>query len=72
MPISFQHTFNGFENNGNYKVEVISTSVNGIVTSSGKYSFVTRYFYPQIFSLLDLQNICHKGYVKIESNVIVS
>ena len=72
MPISFQHTFNGFENNGNYKVEVISTSVNGIVTSSGKYSFVTRYFYPQIFSLLDLQNICHKGYVKIESNVILA
>lgn len=72
IPISFQHTFNGLENNGNYKVEVISTSVNGIVTSTGKYSFVSRYFYPQIFSLLDLQNICDMGYVKIESNAIIA
>lgn len=72
MPISFQHTFNGLENNTTYKVEVISTSVNGIITSSGKYTFVVRYYYPQMYSLLDLENVCDKGYVKIESNIILT
>ena len=71
-PISFEHTFNGFENNGNYKVEVISTSINGIVTSSGKYSFTTKYFYPQLYSLLNLENVCDEGYVKVENNVVIS
>ena len=72
MPISFEHTFNGLENNTNYKVEVISTSVNGIMSTTGKYLFNARYYYPQMYSLLDLQNICNKGYVQIESNVIIA
>ena len=70
LPNIFSHTFNGFENNTNYRLEVVAQSVHGM-TVNVSYNFTARYYYPQMFSLLDLQNICDKGYVKIESNVII-
>ena len=53
VPVSFSHSFNGFDNNVSYKIEVIVTSLNGMIVSTGKHIFTARYYYPQIFSLLD-------------------
>lgn len=72
LTVKVQHTFNGFENNTNYKIEVIAETVNGIRVSTGKHLFFARYFYPEVYSLLNLENICNKGYVKIESNIIIA
>ena len=71
LPNNFEHTFNGFENNGNYKVKVIATSVHGMIVNT-TYSFIARYYYPEIFSLINLENVCDKGYVKINSNVVIT
>ena len=71
LPNNFEHTFNGFENNGNYKVEVIATSVHGMIVNT-TYSFIARYYYPEIFSLINLENVCDKGYVKINSNIVIT
>ena len=72
VPVSFSHSFNGFDNNVSYKIEVIATSLNGMIVSTGKHIFTVRYYYPQIFSLLDLENVCNEGYVNIKSNVVVA
>lgn len=69
LPITFEHTFSGFNNNESYYVKAIATSVDGIKVETEKYSFTVRYSYPSMFNLLDLVNVCEKGYVKIESNV---
>lgn len=71
LPNNFEHTFNGFENNGNYKVEVIATSVHGMIVNT-TYSFIARYYYPEIFSLINLENVYDKGYVKINSNIVIT
>ena len=72
IPIYFSHTFGGFDNNANYEVEAIATTVNGMTVSTGKYAFNVRYYHPQLFNLLDLENNCEKGYVNIKSNVSVA
>ena len=72
MPIYFSHTFGGFDNTANYEVEAIATTVNGMTASTGKYAFNVRYYHPQLFNLLDLENNCAKGYVNIKSNVSVA
>lgn len=61
MPIYFSHTFGGFDNTANYEVEAIATTVNGMTVSTGKYAFNVRYYHPQLFNLLDLENNCAKG-----------
>ena len=43
-----------------------------MIVSTGKHIFTARYYYPQMFSLLDLENVCNEGYVNIESNVVVA
>lgn len=72
VPVSFSHTFNGFNNNTIYKIEVIGTTVNAMSVSTGKHMFTARYYYPQVFSLLDLENVCEEGYVNIESNAVIA
>lgn len=70
-PLNFSYTFNGFENNGTYKVSVDAVSVNGTVSTTGLITFTTTYFYPNLFSLLDLSNNCSKGYIEIINNMVV-
>lgn len=72
MPLRFEHTFNGFNNNENYQVEAIVQTVSGMKKSTGKHLFNVRYYFPEMFSLLDLENDCIKGCVKVKSNVIVA
>ena len=71
IPVSFEHEFNGFENNENYKIEVVAMSTHGMIVSTS-YSFFVRYYYPEVFSLISLENICDKGYVKINTNIIIT
>ena len=52
-----------------YYVKAIATSVDGMRVETEKYGFTVRYSYPSMFNLLDLVNVCEKGYVRIESNV---
>lgn len=72
VPISFKHTFYGLENNVNYKVNVSAVTINGTVVITDYYSFNVRYYYPELYSLLSLENLCEKGCVRIESNIVIA
>ena len=71
-PLNFTHTFSGFENNTIYRVKVRAISVNGTITESALYTFTAQYFYPNMFSLITLENKCDDGYVQVQSNVILA
>lgn len=65
------HTFNGFENNRKYKINVIAKSVDGMVTESGYNDFVAKYVVPKTYSLIELENDCEDGCVRLKSNIVV-
>ena len=71
VPVSFTHTFSGLENNVNYKMNVIAVTINGTTVSTDYYSFNVRYYYPELYSLLNLENLCENGCVRIESNIVI-
>ena len=70
-PLSFTHTFSGFETNGTYKIQVKAVSVNGTITTSELKTFNTSYYFPELYSLLKLDNLCADGIVRATSNVVL-
>ena len=71
-PLSFTYTFNGFKDETTYKIQVKAISVNGTKTQSSLVTFSTSYYYPMLFSLLQVENKCSEGYIDIKSNAIVA
>jgi len=69
-PISFSHTFNGFEDGSTYKVQVKGISVNNTITLSQLYEFTADFYFPNTYSLISAEN--KDGYVQIQSNVIIA
>ena len=69
-PLSFTHTFNGFENGDTYKVQIKAISVNGTTTLSELKTFSVSVFVPELFSKLTAENKCNDGVVRVTSNVV--
>lgn len=70
-PFVGRYTFAGFENNGTYYVEVTGRAIQGNSFNSVLYKVNIRYSFPDIFTLVDLQNNCDKGYISVISNINV-
>lgn len=68
-PFDVTYNINGMEDNKNYSIEAIAYTINGTYVTSGKQNFSVNYFYPSIYSILDLDNICEEGYVEITNNM---
>lgn len=66
-PTNISYTFNGFNNDESYKVQVVGSTINGTDISSELYSFTSIYTAPNVYSQLVLDNNCEKGFINITS-----
>lgn len=67
-PFTLSYTFKGLDNDTNFKVSVKCVTLNKTIVESEKKLFTTRYFTPSMFSVIELENNCEDGYVKIKNN----
>lgn len=67
-PITLTYTFTGLKNDTTYKVSAKVITINRTVVESEKEIFTTRYYEPSMFSVIELENNCNEGYVKIKNN----
>lgn len=70
-PFSGSYLFTGFENSTEYFVEVIATTINGTIISTGIESFTVQYEHPDIFAIVELVNNCDEGYITVKSNFVL-
>lgn len=69
MTPPYGYIFAGFEDNSLYYIELLVTTVNNTIVSTGKVQITIKYSQPSIFTLIELSNNCDGGYVTIKSNV---
>lgn len=69
-PYSNSYLIVGLENATVYGIEVIGTTINGTIVSTGKAEFTVQYIHPDIFTLVELTNNCDEGYVSVRSNIV--
>lgn len=70
-PYNGNYLFAGFEDNTAYYIEVIGTTINGAVVSTGQIAFTVKYSRPDLFTLVELQNNCDEGYITLRSNIVI-
>lgn len=70
-PFNVSYEINGLDDDKSYKIEAIAYTINGTYVTSGVYDFSVNYFYPSIYSILDLNNVCEDGYIEITNNMIL-
>lgn len=69
VPLDFEYTFNGFENNTTYNLLVNGVTLGGTVFNSPTYNFVVSYSKPSAYALNILTNNCEAGYITVQSNI---
>lgn len=70
-PYEGNYLFAGFEDNTVYYVEIVGTTVNGAVVSTGQIQFTVKYSRPDLFTLVELTNNCEEGYITLKSNIVI-
>lgn len=68
-PYNGNYLFAGFEDNTVYYIEVVATTVNGAIISTGQTQFTVNYSQPDLFTLVQLTNNCEEGYITLQSNI---
>lgn len=70
-PYNGNYLFAGFEDNTVYYIEILGTTVNGAIVSTGQIQFTVKYSRPDLFTLIELTNNCEEGYITLKSNIIL-
>lgn len=70
-PYTGNYTFSGFENKTAYLIEVMATTINNTVISSGQISINVEYQRPDLFTLVEVSNNCNGGYITLTSNIVL-
>lgn len=70
-PYDGSYLFAGFEDNTVYYIEIVGTTVNGAIVSTGKIQFTVKYSQPDLFTLVELTNNCEEGYITLKSNIVI-
>lgn len=70
-PYNGEYLFAGFEDNTTYFIEIVATTINGAIISSGKNQFTVKYSRPDLFTLVELKNNCEEGYITLRSNIVI-
>lgn len=65
------YTFSGLADNTTYYLKIDGLTVNGTQVTTGMVQFVVRYSTPSAFAQLTAINNCDKGYIRLESNVVL-
>lgn len=70
-PYNGNYLFTGFEDNTVYYIEIVGTTVNGAIVSTGQIQFTVKYLRPDLFTLIELTNNCEEGYITLKSNIVL-
>lgn len=70
-PFTGSYLVSGFENATSYKIEIIGTTINNTVITTGLINLTTQYIRPDLFTLVELTNNCDEGYISVRSNIIL-
>lgn len=70
-PTSLSYTFRGFDDNGNYYIECIGTTLNKTTITSGVIPFTVNYENPNLFAIIGLENDYCNGRISITSNIVL-
>lgn len=63
-------TFHGMLDNNSYYARATGKTVNGMSLDTGYILFHVEYVRPNIYAILNLENVYKKGYVKFQSNIV--
>lgn len=70
-PYSGSYTFTGFENNTTYFIELIATTINNTIVTTGKIQITVEYSRPDLFTLVEVANNCDEGCITLTSNIVL-
>lgn len=70
-PYTGSYTFAGLENGSTYLIELIATTINNTVVTTGKIQITIEYSRPDLFTLVNLNNNCEEGYITLTSNIVL-
>lgn len=70
-PYTGSYTFAGLENGGTYLIELIATTINNTVVTTGKIQITIEYSRPDLFTLVEIDNNCEEGYIILTSNIVL-
>lgn len=70
-PFYGNYQITGMDNASAFSIEVIGTTINNTIVSTGQISFTVQYQRPDLFTLVELTNNCEEGYISIRSNIIL-
>lgn len=65
------YTFYGLEDNTAYYIELVTNTVNGMITSTERILINVDYEQPSFFTINQLENLCDTGQIQISSNIRV-
>ena len=70
VPLVLSYTFDGFDNNTSYLIEVNAVTVEGTQVTTGQVQIIVQYSQQGLFSTLYLTNNCQNGYITVQSNIV--
>lgn len=70
-PYTGSYTFAGLENGSTYLIELIATTINNTVVTTGKIQITIEYSRPDLFTLVEIDNNCEEGYIILTSNIVL-
>lgn len=71
VPLALNYTISGFADATGYSIEVNGVTINNTSVTTGQVDFTVSYTFPNIYSLLQLQNNCSGGYINLKSNIAI-
>lgn len=71
LPNNFSYEFSGLIDDNSYFIQLEGKTINETVIYSDKIRFNVNYYYPEIFSLVDVTNDCENGNIHITNNTIL-
>lgn len=66
----YSYTFSGFNDTTNYFIQATGITAEGTELDTGLIGFYVNYLKPNVFSIVELNNNCHGGYITVNSNLI--
>ena len=70
-PFTGSYLVAGLENATVYYIEIVATTINNTIITTGKIELKVQYIRPDIFTLVELKNNCNDGYISVRSNIVL-
>lgn len=71
VPTLLSYTVSGLLDNISYDIQLIGKTVNNTEIRGEKTHFTVNYYYPELFNVVDVTNLCEQGSVHVTNNVVL-